>query len=483
MSDRRDPIDAADELLTYLEDHDDVHYAETGAVTRRRRTAKHGAGRSDDGSQIENGGVWCRVFADGSAGYRFSPVIAWDNLKDNAERAIRSAKTLAQDTPSSYDPETLHRASHPGWGPGAETFETVDPVERLREAGSSLESVEHERIRLSYQRDLLDISVLTTTGSAIRMSIDRGQVTGSVTTASGTRLQTQVGTTTGSEVLDELEPAVESLAESAERRNALSAAEQPSGEQAVLFGPNAAGRLLHYCSQFLEMDTAYAGAMPFERGERIAPDGLSIHDGVSAGSWGGTPYDAEARPTHPVTLVDDGVVTSFLHSVETAIEEEASPSGNLVLPLGFEHAPRIHPRHLDVEAGSASIGALSDEATVLVERIGQVSQRNEATSAKRISAAPTPALYAHNTNRLTPDAYDERDQTLRLNVMEGYVLEDGERAGTIEDATIEFDVTDLRSISGLSACRETVTGTAKKHKATFPYAVTAPALLLRTTVN
>lgn len=302
MSTERDPIDAADELLSYLERDSDVVYAETGGVFRRRRTATLDTTRSNTETDAETTGVWCRAFANGSAGYRFTPVLTTESLQDTANRVTRSAKNLAQDTPSSYDYGTMHRASHPGWNSDAKSFEDVDPIERLQEATSPLESTEYERLRLSYKRDRLDISVLTTTDSAIQTTLDRGQVTASVTPPTGPKLQTHVGTTTGSGVLDRVESEIESLADSIERRATIPVADdRPTGEQTVVFSPNAAGQLIHHCSQFFEMDTAYAGAMPFEHGEQIGPPELSIHDTVPAArglDWRTMPKADRHSPSH-----------------------------------------------------------------------------------------------------------------------------------------------------------------------------------------
>lgn len=482
MTDARDPIDAADSLLAYLEDDAAVAYAEVGAVDRRRETATVTSTDVRTPDAVDATGVWCRVFADGSADYRFTSVLADDHLFDVADRAIRAARTLAQRDPSSYDPETVHRAIHRGWSTGPGVDES-DALERLEDAMEPLRSVSADG-RLDYQRNRLDLSVLTTTGSAVRTALDRGSVTVSAAPGGGPRLRRHVGTTTGPDVLDRLPSATDSLVDAVERLEALPTADpMPSASREVLLGPPAAGQLIHFLSRYFEMDTVYSGAAPFDRGDRIAPPSLTIHDVVRPGSWAAVAYDMEARPTHPVTLVDGGVAATHLHSVETAVEEDASPSGSLAVPIGFEHAPRIHPRHLEVDPGDSSLESLQCGAAARIDRFERGVSANAATRAKRTSGAPASALYARNANRHTPAEYDETRQSLRLDVREGYALDDGERAGALDGATVEFDVADLRSISGLSERRETVTGVCNKHKAMFPFAVTAPAIRLSTTIE
>lgn len=478
----RDPVDAADALLTSLEADDDVAYAEVGAVDRRQRRARSASDREEPAIDVTTTGVWCRVFAGGSVGYRFTSVLSDEDLRDMADRAIRSAKTLAQDTPSSFDTGACHRAFHPGWSADRDGLGDREPLEELRAARDRLP--DGARSRLSYQRDLLDVAVLTTAGSAVRTTLDRAAVDAAVDVDGGPRLRTHCGTTTGADVLGNLGPTVDRLGDALERYRRLPAATStPTGPREVVFSPRAAGRLFEQLGAFFEADTAAAGAEPFEPGDRIAPASLTIDDVVRPGSWGAHAYDAAGRPTTPVRLVDDGVVAGFLHDVETAVDADATAAGSLLLPLGFEHAPRIRPRHLDVAAGDVSPTELRGGADIVVDRLAGSRFANEATNAKRISAAPAASLYAHNTRRLTPDAYDETSQTVRLDVAEAYTLEDGDRAASLDGVVLEFDVADLRSITGLGTVRETTTGTAKKHKATFPFAVTAPAVRLETTVT
>lgn len=480
MAEDWDRIDAADWLLTELESAEEVAYAEVGAVREQYRSAAVRADERRATDPVETTGVWCRVFVEGSAAYRFTTTLTEANLEEVANRTRRSARLLGQNTPSKYDPEVLHRDAHPGWG-ASELSPDADPTGPLERAFEPLADRDVDGASVRHQRRALDLSVLTTTGSAVRTTLDRGEVTASVRTDSG-RLRTHVGTTDG-DVLDRADEAVTPLVEALDRREGVPSEGPPAGEQTVVLGPVAAGQVVHALSQYFEMDERYMGARPFEMGERIAPESLTIRDVVSPGSWAAMAYDAEGRPTQPVTLVDDGVVSSFLHDTPTALEEGTVPAGNVAFPMGFENPPRIAPRQLEVDAGSTDRGPLLADADIYVERLGPAFLGNEATRTKRRSWMPSSALYGKNTQEHTPDRYDESAQSVQFRIADGYRLENGDRAAVLSGGRLTVESADLDTIDGIGRRRETVTGTSSKHKSMLPFAVTAPAIRLTGSVS
>ncbi|MFW5911419.1 MAG: metallopeptidase TldD-related protein [Halolamina sp.] len=478
MTEDWDRFDAADWLAEELAADDEVAFAEVGAVREQYRSAAVRADERRATDPVETTGVWCRVFVEGSTAYRFTTTLTEDNLEGVAQRTRRSARLLGQDTPTQYDPHVVHRDFHPGWDTG--TGETgADPLDSLASAYALLDGVEGASVR--HQQRSLDLAVLTTTGSAVRTELDRGEVTASVSTDSG-RLSTHVGTTAG-DVLDRAHEAVEPILAVLDRRADLPTETPPTGDLSVVLGPVAAGQVVYALAQYFEMDERYMGARPFEIGEQIAPASFSLRDVIVPGSWAAMAYDAEGRPTQPTTLVDDGVVTSFLHDTPTALEEEVSPAGNVAFPMGFENPPRIHPRHLDVDPGQTRRDALLDEADVYVERLGPPFLGNEATRTKRRSWMPSSTLYGLNTQEHTPDRYDESAQSVRFRIADGYRLDGGERAATLAGAKLTVTPDDLGSIVAIGRARETVTGTSSKHKSMLPYAVTAPSMRLTASVG
>ncbi|ESP88462.1 metallopeptidase TldD-related protein [Candidatus Halobonum tyrrellensis] len=514
-------IDASEAVLERLETDDDVAYAAVGGVDRRVADAVVADGRVRSANDLRETGVWWRLFADGAADYRYVTTLDDDHVEEVIARSLRSARMLDQSTPASYDWGTVHRATHPGWGEsngrgttdGGDTDdrEAVDDgravgdgeaaddgegravpadarAERVRTALADAfdgVDVDLDRSRATLRDERVETLVSTTTGSAVRTTLDRASVETTVVPAGGPTLHRHDGATTGERFLDSL---ADRFADLASRTREAAAADEVAldasplaggGRADVVLGPLAAGELLHHLSHYFETDLAYFGSSPVDVGDRLGPESLSVADAVPPGSWAARAYDAEPRPTQPVSLVDDGVVRSRLHDVSTAIEEETHPAGHLLPALGFDGPPRIHARHLDVAAGGASETALRADADLYVERLGTPRFGNEATRTKRASTMPPSPLYAKDIAESTPAEFADEadDQSLHLPVDEGYLLDGGDRAARVTGVDLTFAPADLRAAT-LGGTRRTLTGTCEKHKTRLPFAVTAPAVRL-----
>ncbi len=470
---------AVDTLTTALESDDDVAHAEVGGFVRDRSTVI----LTEEGVRSSHAflttGVWCRVLADGASAYRQSTVLDEATLQTTAETAARSATQLAQERPESYDPETTHRAAHPGWaddpvsavGPDAKSDRLVAASE------DALADRELDRLRLEYADEHLVSMLSTTAGTLLTTTLDRASADLSVA-ADGVTVRRHRGSTDGS-TLEGVDSLLTGAVADVDRLAATEPETPPAGRLPIVLGPRAAGQLVTLLSRAFEGDVVLAEGSPLERGDRIAPRSLSIEDGVRAGSWAARPFDAEGRPTAPVRLLGDGVVRNYLHSVSSAATLGGTVAGSVIPSIGFESAPRIHARHLDVDPGERSVAELSADASVCVDRFRAPWQGEGLLRKLRSGWAPPGAHYTSQLAEKIPDAElaAGRGRT-SLPIAEGYLLDGGEPVGRLEGATYEFSIEDLRTLEGASARRGTVTGVSEKHKSRLPYAVTAPALRL-----
>jgi TldD protein len=483
-------IEATDDVLSRLDADDDVAYAEVGGVDRRVADAVVTDDSVRSANDFARTGVWWRVFVEGAADYRYTTVLDDDHLDDLIERSLRAARLLDQSTPASYDWGTAHRATHPGWARGKTSLAdraAGEKAELVRSAlGDAFADLDTCRTRSSYRDERIETALLTTTGTSLTTTLDRASTETVVDPADGPKVGKHAGATTGGAFLDGIPDRFGDLAE---RARAVAAADRTTlddlGRSDVAFGPLAAGELVHQLSHYLEIDSAYFGSSPYEVGDRVGPPVLTVEDGVRAGSWAARAYDAEGRPTQSTTLVADGVVTNKLYDVPSAVEEEAFPAGSLIPSLGFDDPPRIHARHLDVQAGDATVPELCEGADLYVERVGTPRIGNEATRTKRSSTMPPSVLYAKDVAETTPSEFDGEatDQVIRFPISAGYLVRDGERASLVTDGTVAVSPSDLRNVTALGAARATITGVCEKHKSALPYAVTAPALRLETEVR
>jgi TldD protein len=479
MSDpRTEVLDAIDRALDRLEANDDVAYAEVGGVYQEKSDAVVTEDGVRNSLSFPETGLWLRVFANGAADYRYTTTLTDEALDDEIDRAVRGGKYLAQETPARVDTESIHRGVHDGWATaGVHEWNLDEKLDRLTAAfEDATDGVELERARLNYTDAHVEQSVVTTTGSSVRTVLDRAAVRTVVQPVDAPKIQRHYGTTRGLGFFDGLGDHFADVAESAARMRAADVT-TPVGEYDVVLAPRAAGQLLAFVSRYLERDVAYQGLSPYEVGQRIATGGLTIEDAVHAGSWAAVAYDAECRPTHPVTLVQDGTVENFLHNTVSAAAEDVVPSGNAVPSVGFDSPPRIHARHLDVASGDRTTDNLESNAAVYVADFGEPWHDEEFERVQRAGVMPPSVQYAKTVDEKTIDFDDVG--CARLPVAEGYRLENGERTRRLDGVALAYEPSTLERIAGIGRERTTITGVDEKHKSHLPYAVTAPALALR----
>ena len=116
----------------------------------------------------------------------------------------------------------------------------------------------------------------------------------------------------------------------------------PAGEMAVVLGPGWPGILLHEAiGHGLEGDfnrkktSAFAGLM----GERVASPGVTVvDDGTIADRRGSLTVDDEGTPSGRTVLIEDGVLTGYLHDRLNARLMGMTPTGN-GRRQSYAHAP------------------------------------------------------------------------------------------------------------------------------------------------
>ncbi|WP_224450611.1 metallopeptidase TldD-related protein [Haloprofundus salilacus] len=484
MNESDEPIAAMEWLLDRFEDDDDVAYAEVGAVSQAKTDLVVTNDGPRDELAFDETGVWCRVFADGAADYRYTTSLDEEALADMADRAVRGGKFLAQTDPARFDQFTAHRAVHGGWATGRIDDVSLETKRSTVEAGLAAADdldLDLDRQWVNYADAHVEESTATTTGSTVRTTLDRASVTFSLSVRDGPTVRRHAGSTRGAAFLDELPDVFEDAAADARALSRADVTDAPTGETTVVLSPQAAGQLFAFVSRYLEADTCEMGLSPYSVGDELGSESLSIADTVRAGSWAARGYDAELRPTTPVQLVDDGTVTRHLHNTATGAEADAFPAGNAVHSLGFGQAPRIHARHLEVEPGDTTRAALREGADVLVERFDEPWLRNEFERVQRPGVMPASALYARDIER----KIDERSDRgcAEFPVAEGYRLRDDERVGRVEGVSLSYNPVTLRGVMAVGGVRDTVTGVDEKHKSQIPYAVTAPGVRLRATLR
>jgi TldD protein len=139
-----------------------------------------------------------------------------------------------------------------------------------------------------------------------------------------------------------------------ERAVALLAAEPVKGGQySVIADPQLAGVFAHEAFGHLsEADFVYENPQLMEvmqLGRRFGQDHLTIVDDPTLeGEAGSYRYDSEGTPGRRTALIQDGVLTSRLHSRETAARMGEEPTGN-ARAINHEHQPIVRMSNTFIE--------------------------------------------------------------------------------------------------------------------------------------
>ncbi|SNR64253.1 metallopeptidase TldD-related protein [Halorubrum vacuolatum] len=476
MPDHETVADAVDELLSILKADDRVAFAEVGGIDRKgTEIVVTESGVRSDADRTATG-VWCRVFAEGAAAYRFSTDLSTDTLTELANRARMGGERLGQSTPARVDVSSLHRGVHDGWETSPSTTVDLDVKrETVADAVADI-ATPLDRARVVYEDRRVIATVATTAGSVVRHTIDRASLDATlVPKAADSKVRRHAGSTRGGAFLERVPDVLDTADRDAATLAAATSSDIPTGELTVVLGPQAAAQICHELAGYLAADVKAFGFTPFDRGDRLTDAPLTVDDGVAAGSWAARAYDAECRPTTPIRLVDDGRVESFLHDTHTATEANRVPAGNVVPALGYEQAPRIHHRHLDVAAGDTTREELLAAADVYIRRFTPGHYRDPFERTQRAGAMPPSAPYAHDVAERLEGSAD--GGTVEFPIAEGFRIEDGAFGGAISGTAV-WTPARLETLDALSRERRTLTGVASKHKSRLPYAVTAPAMRL-----
>ena len=138
------------------------------------------------------------------------------------------------------------------------------------------------------------------------------------------------------------------------------------GRMSVVMGAGASGILLHEAmGHAFEADFNRKGTSIFagKMGQKICPAGINIiDDGTIAGNRGAINFDDEGIPGQKTYMVEDGVLTSYLHDRISAAHYGVKPTGN-GRRESFRYAPLPRMRATYMESGTAKAQDLIAEVS------------------------------------------------------------------------------------------------------------------------
>ncbi len=119
-----------------------------------------------------------------------------------------------------------------------------------------------------------------------------------------------------------------------------------SGKYRVVFSPDAFLSLLGAFSNLFNAQSILdkqSLSTPDDLGKQIASPLLSVYDdALHPANIGAETFDGEGTPTRKVSLIENGILTGFLHSAGTAKRMNAKPTGNANIGAKVSVSPNFY---------------------------------------------------------------------------------------------------------------------------------------------
>ena len=310
-------------------------------------------------------GVGVRVLSGEKTGYAYSESTAWEDMLASARAAAQIASS-----PTDVSPYGTRNPSRGEPNPAADRYPIAKswrdvPMSAFLPFLQKLEAQVRSRdsrivkviANLAFQ-----VSDILMYNSARELKWDTrpmGSISLSVVFKQGNLTEnksTSRSFRTGAEMLTEA-LAQEMAADVVKGIDDRFAAKRPKGGQMpVVMGAGASGILLHEAmGHAFEADFNRKGTSIFadKMGQQICPKGIQIiDDGTLRGNRGSLNFDDEGIPGQKTYMVEDGVLTSYLHDRISAAHYGVRPTGN-GRRESFRYAPIPRMRATYMESGSA----------------------------------------------------------------------------------------------------------------------------------
>ena len=189
-------------------------------------------------------------------------------------------------------------------------------------------------VRVAYAETVIDRALVTSNGTQARQLIPRTRISMEIVVKEDIVTDSDnlsLGGTVGYEVVDDLtEEKISELVKSAVEQ--LKAVAPPTGVQTVILDPGTVGTVCHESfGHGLEADQALRGRSYLKDmlGKKVASDLVTIYEDSSLeGAQGSYYFDDDGVKSRKNTLVENGVLVSFLHDIETGAAMNAPLTGS-----------------------------------------------------------------------------------------------------------------------------------------------------------
>ena len=308
-------------------------------------------------SSAETRGLGVRVIRDGRQGYAYTAVTTDAGLAEALDEARSNAAVAMPDEanllPGVEAPAAVEGLTDPDFG--AVSIERKIELalaleESARDADARVTGVESAQ----YADTEAEMALASTAGLALTQRRTDAFAYVFALAREGDETQSGLGLTLARGPAD-LDVAGAGREAATKAGRLLGARKPRSKRTAVVFDPFVTAQFLGVLGQALSAEAVLKGRSLFaERiGEKVAADHLRLlDDGRYPGAPGTAPWDGEGVPQQTTSLVDGGVLQTFLHNTWTAARTGggARSTGNAARS-GFKSSPGLAPSNLYLDPG------------------------------------------------------------------------------------------------------------------------------------
>ena len=290
-------------------------------------------------TQSINSGLGVRAFKGGAWGFSATTLLDRPIIEEAVKSAVKIAKKASETAKDKFKLSDIPISKG-----RSEVYLKLDPrdvslsekakfvLDQDRQAASFSPKVVNVNCFMGETRG--SITIINSSGTHLEKQVSRTRAGASVYVAeNGVRERSfeGVGGTGGYEIL-QTEAANRLGITAAERAvKLLNAKPAPSGRFTVVMDPRLVGVFIHEAfGHACEADKVIAGASILEGkiGNKMGNESITVIDDPSIqGLYGSYSYDDEGIRGHEHTLVRNGVLKGYLHSIETASRLGAEPNG------------------------------------------------------------------------------------------------------------------------------------------------------------
>ncbi len=345
---------------------------------RRTRSITVEDGRTEAARAVRHCGIGVRAFVDGAWGFASTSVLSLPAI----ERAIAAATAAATAASKGRKrkkgghqmPAAVPWQNGTYVSPGLEPLHSrtladkIDLVMKTAQAARSSHSL-ITNASATYSELVDEKFIVTSDGARVHILDDKPELRVNAVAGLNGELQTCTeasGKTGGFGDLFMRRSALQ-MAEKAARTatDLLKAPYVDGGRRQVILAPDVVGLLVHEAiGHTVEADFVLAGSAAAGKiGHTVASDLVTLcdsgHSEYEAGAGGIVLVDDEGVPARKVTIIDRGVLRSYLHNRETAHHFGVEATGN-ARAFEYDNEPLIRMRNTYIEPGITPLPAMID---------------------------------------------------------------------------------------------------------------------------